>query len=185
MPDEAYSLGSSNRAAEPPGSGVPKRLGLISDTHGWLDPRALFALAAEMPLAGIVHAGDIGDIGIIDDLEMLAPPVTAVLGNCDYGQVPGMPTEQIARVTIAGRTVLVIHDFGDLGPIPDDVDVVVRGHSHSPSVQWRDDVLVVNPGSATQRRHQPGCSIGILEVAEDGEISARIIELDAFGERTR
>ncbi len=185
MTDEVSALGPSARSARPSGVRAMIRLGLVSDTHGWLDPRVLAAFAAEMPLAGIVHAGDIGDVGIIDDLEMLAPPVTAVLGNCDYGHVPGMPTEKIARATVAGKSVLVVHDFAGLGPIPDDVDVVVRGHSHTPAVQWRDGVLIVNPGSASQRRHQPGCTVGVLEIDASGDISARIIELDEFGERAR
>lgn len=163
----------------------PIRVGLVSDTHGWLDPRAVMALAVELPLTGIVHAGDIGNAVVIDDLEMLAPPVTAVLGNSDHGDVPGMPKQKIARATVAGKTILVIHDLADLGPIPVDVDVVVRGHSHVPSVQWRDGVLVVNPGSATQRRRQPSCTVGVLEIATDGALSARIVELDDFGERAR
>jgi len=161
------------------------RVGLISDTHGWLDPRARAALAAELPLAGIVHAGDIGNAVVIDELEMLAPPVTAVVGNCDFSSIPGLPRETVARVTVAGKVVLVIHDFTELGPIPEDVDVVVRGHSHEPSMQWRDGVLVVNPGSASQRRRHPSCSVGVLEIAGDGTLSARLIELDELGERAR
>ena len=157
------------------------KIGVISDTHGHLDPRV------EKIFAGvdhILHAGDLGDPMIELELRFIAP-VTAVLGNCDYGHVPGMPTERIARATVAGKTVLVIHDFAGLGPIPDDVDVVVRGHSHTPAVQWRDGVLIVNPGSASQRRHQPGCTVGVLEIDASGDVSARIIELDEFGERAR
>ena len=48
-----------------------------------------------------------------------------------------------------------------------------------------DGVLIVNPGSASQRRHQPGCTVGVLEIDASGDISARIIELDEFGERAR
>ena len=163
----------------------PTRIGLISDTHGWLDPRAVVALAAELPLAGIVHAGDIGEAFVIDDLELLAPPVTAVLGNCDYGQTPGLPTERLARTTVAGRTVVVVHDLRDLPPETSDADVIVCGHSHAPAVWWRDGVLLVNPGSASERRRQNSCSVGVLDIAADGELSARIIELDEFGPRAR
>ena len=46
-------------------------------------------------------------------------------------------------------------------------------------------MLYVNPGSATQRRNQPSCSVGVLEIAADGALSARIIDLDDFGPRTR
>jgi putative phosphoesterase len=152
------------------------RVGLISDTHGWLDPRAVAALDALSPLAAIVHAGDIGaDPGVLYELGAIAP-VTAVLGNCDAA-LPGFDLAGIARLRVAGKTVLAIHDLSDLGPIPEDVDVVVRGHSHAPSVQWHGKVLVVNPGSASQRRRQPSCTVGVLELAGASEPTARIVSL--------
>ncbi|MFR5827936.1 MAG: metallophosphoesterase family protein [Adlercreutzia equolifaciens] len=55
------------------------RIGIISDTHGTLDPRAYAALA---DCEHIIHAGDIGGVAILRELETLAP-VTAVLGNND------------------------------------------------------------------------------------------------------
>jgi uncharacterized protein len=152
------------------------RIGLISDTHGWLDPRAVDALQGEGPLTAIVHAGDIGaDPALLYELEAIAP-VTAVLGNCDAG-LPGFDLAAIARLSVADRTILAIHDLADLGPIPEDVDVVVRGHSHAPSVQWHGQVLVVNPGSATQRRTQPSCTVGVLTLADGVPASARIVSL--------
>ena len=160
------------------------RVGLISDTHGWLDPRAGAALEREEPLAAIVHAGDIGaSPQILYELEAIAP-VTAVLGNCD-ASIPGFDLPGFASLTVSGRRIAVIHDFADLGPIPNGVDVVVRGHSHIPGVQWHGRVPVVNPGSASQRRNQPGCTVAVLDIAEDGEVSARIVELDEFGPRLR
>jgi putative phosphoesterase len=152
------------------------RVGLISDTHGWLDSRALAVFSADGPLVAIVHAGDIGsDPGVLYELESLAP-VTAVLGNCDAG-LPGFDLAGVARLSVANMTVLVIHDLGDLGPIPDDVDIVVCGHSHTPSVQWHGRVLVVNPGSATQRRRQPNCTVGVLDIAEGATPVVRIVSL--------
>jgi uncharacterized protein len=159
------------------------RIGLISDTHGWLDPRAISALEREQPLDAIAHAGDIDSVDVLYELELMAP-VTAVLGNCD-APFPGFELDAVARTTVAGVRILVIHDFACLGPIPEDVDVVVRGHSHIPSVQWHGDKLVVNPGSAIQRRSQPSCTIAILEIAENGAGAARIISLDDLGPRVR
>jgi putative phosphoesterase len=161
------------------------RVGLISDTHGWLDPRAVEALMREAPLAAIVHAGDVGaDPQVLWELEGIAP-VTAVLGNCDSG-VPGWSVDGIARLTVAGKRILVVHDLADLGPIPGDVDVVVRGHSHTPGAQWHGDTFVVNPGSASQRRRQPSCTVGVLEIPAGGEAAElRIIALDEFGPRRR
>ena len=160
------------------------KIGIISDTHGWLDPRAVAALEREEPLAAIVHAGDIGpDPSIVYELEGIAP-VTAVLGNCD-APFPGLDIPSVARLTVDGVRILVIHDFAKLGTVPDDVDVVVRGHSHIPGEQRQGPVLVVNPGSASQRRRQPSCTIGVLEIAEDRALSLRIVELDGFGVRER
>jgi uncharacterized protein len=160
------------------------RVGLISDTHGWLDPRAVAAFEREQPLAAILHAGDIGTgPQILLELGALAP-LTAVLGNCD-APAPGFDLGGIARLRIAGARILVIHDFTGLGPIPDDVDIVVRGHSHIPSVQWHGHVLVINPGSATQRRNQPSCTVAILEIAEGGAGDGRIMALDDLGPRLR
>jgi uncharacterized protein len=159
------------------------RVGLISDTHGWLDPRAVTALTSA-GVERILHAGDIGaGPDVLWELEAIAP-VTAVLGNCDF-DIPGFELERVARVRLGGLRFLVIHDFGDLGEMPDDVDLVVRGHSHVPGSQWHGRVFVVNPGSASQRRRMPSCSVAVLTVAEDGEPSFEMIELDEIGPRVR
>jgi len=164
-------------AAPAPGAARVVRVGLISDTHGRLDARVIAAFAEYGPVVAIVHAGDIGsDPSVLWELEAIAP-VTAVLGNCDFA-IPGFELSGIARTCVAGTRILVIHDFADLGPIPDDVDVVVRGHSHVPGVQEHGDVLVVNPGSASQRRRMPSRSVGILECAPGQRPLARIVMLD-------
>jgi len=161
------------------------RVGLISDTHGWLDPRVLEAFALEAPLAAIVHAGDVGaDPQILWELESIAP-VTAVLGNCD-SNVPGWSLDGLALLTVVGVRILVVHDLADLGRVPDEPEVIVRGHTHVPGAQWHGDTLVVNPGSASQRRRQPSCTVGVLDIAGSGLTAAlRIIELDDFGARAR
>ena len=153
------------------------RVGLISDTHGRLDPRVL-CIFADADVVSIVHAGDIGTSpDVLWELEALAP-VTAVLGNCDR-EIPGFALGGRARVTAAGVRILAIHDFADLGEIPNDVDVIVCGHSHRPNVTWHGRVLVVNPGSASQRRRMPGTSVAILEIGASGGLAARIVALEA------
>lgn len=153
------------------------RVGLISDTHGKLDKRAVAVFAQERVTA-ILHAGDIGGPGILYELGIIAP-VTAVLGNNDY-QMPGLDLETIARVPVGGVRFLVIHDFTCLGPIPYDIDVVVCGHTHRPRNERHGSVLVANPGSASQRRMMPNRSVGIIDIAEDGAcVSLRIVELTA------
>jgi putative phosphoesterase len=175
---------AETRARTPDVAPGVTRVGLISDTHGWLDPRALAALEREEPLAAIAHAGDIGaDPQVLYALEAIAP-VTAVLGNCD-APLPGFDLPGLAALTVAGTRIAVIHDLADLGPIPERIDVVVRGHSHIPGVQWHGRVLVVNPGSASQRRRQPSCTVGVLEIAEDGVLGMRVVALDELGARVR
>ena len=71
------------------------RIGVISDTHGYLDPRAAAALQG---VARILHAGDIGSPAIVDALAAIAP-VDAVHGNVDTGT-------PLARRYPASRQVL-------------------------------------------------------------------------------
>lgn len=157
------------------GGGLTRRAGLISDTHGHLDPRVLDVFR-EAGVSAIIHAGDVGRVKVLWELESLAP-VAVVLGNIDREPLPGWRLEGLARVRVGSARILIIHNIRDLATIPDDVDVVVHGHSHIPKIEKRDGVLLVNPGSASQRRFMPSTSVGILEVAEDGGVSAEIVEL--------
>lgn len=150
------------------------RIGLISDTHGLLRPEALAALQG---CDHIVHAGDIGDAGILQALAVIAP-VTAVRGNNDEGAwAQDLPETQ--RLTLAGVTLYVIHDIGTLpiDPAAAGVQVVVYGHSHRPVVETRGGVLYVNPGSAGRRRFSLPIAVGELTLEPDG-VSARILPLE-------
>jgi uncharacterized protein len=156
-------------------SKVQVRVGLISDTHGKLDPRVFEAFEG---VEHVLHAGDIGGIGPMWQLESMAP-VTAVLGNVDL-EVPGYTLGEQARVKIAGTQFLVIHDIRRLGPVPDDVDVVVHGHTHVPFVEDVDGVLLVNPGPARRPMKDQSRTVAVLTI--DGElIETEIIPLDRFG----
>ncbi len=151
------------------------RVGLISDTHGLLRPEAFAALSG---CERIVHGGDIGNPGIIADLERIAP-VNAVRGNNDHGPWAAAIAET-DLFEIGGIFVYAIHDLAefDIDPRAAGVRVVVSGHSHRPLVQERDGVLYVNPGSAGPRRFTLPIAVGELLV--DGtSVSARIIELAA------
>ena len=55
------------------------------------------------------------------------------------------------------------------------VDVVAFGHSHVPLVERRGSVLLVNPGSPTDRRRQPAYSFGLLRIGEGGEVAGEIV----------
>lgn len=154
------------------------RIGLISDTHGRLDARVAAALAG---VERIVHAGDIGADHVLYELEQIAP-VTAVLGNCDYG-IPGFDLGDYARIDVGGVGIGVVHVARELPSNADGVGVVVFGHSHMPLVEQRGEVLWVNPGSAQQaRRSQIGRSVAVLEI-ECGRPRARIVSLSDYGEQ--
>ena len=151
------------------------RIGLISDTHDLVRPEALAFLAGS---DAIVHAGDICGPQVLEALSALAP-VTAVRGNNDRGAWAASLRET-ELVELGGQFVYVIHDLGalDIDPAAAGVRIVVSGHSHRPSVQERDGVLYVNPGSAGPRRFSLPISAAELRVNGDS-VHARIAELSS------
>src|SRR6202007_1750502 len=126
----------------------PKLIGLISDTHGLLRPEALRALKGSDL---IIHAGDVGDPKILEELGRLAPLV-AVRGNIDTGACADLPETAVAQAGPA--LIYVLHDVKALvlKPAAAVFAMVVTGHSHKPSREERDGVIYVNPGSAGPRR---------------------------------
>jgi putative phosphoesterase len=135
------------------------RIGVISDTHGLLRPEALTALAG---VEHIVHAGDIGAPDIVARLAAIAP-TTAIRGNVDTAPwARAYPARAV--VVLAGRTILVIHDLKDLGPVPAGTDMVVSGHTHQPKVETRDSTLYLNPGSAGPQRFSLPVTLAILDL---------------------
>jgi uncharacterized protein len=148
-------------------------IGVISDTHGLLRPEALTALAGS---EHILHAGDVGDPGILERLRAIAP-VTAIRGNVDVGGAYSLlPDTEL--VQLGGRGIYMLHDRHalDLDPIAAGISVVVSGHSHHPAIQWHKGVLYFNPGSAGPRRFSTPVSVGFLTVTEAG-VEAKIVEL--------
>jgi hypothetical protein len=150
------------------------QVGLISDTHGLLRPEATAALRGS---DFIVHAGDIGDSSILDRLSEIAP-ITAVRGNNDKGKwASHIPETEVLEVGAA--LIYVVHDLAELeiNPAIGGFKVVVSGHSHQPVVEWRDDVLFINPGSAGPRRFRLPVSVATLTIAHKA-ITPRLIELN-------
>ena len=146
------------------------RIGLISDTHGLLRPEAMQALQG---VDRIIHAGDIGNSHILDQLNDIAP-VIAVRGNNDHGTwADAVRNEETFE---AGSAILhVLHDVKELtlDLKSAGIDVVIAGHSHRPSITTQDDVLYVNPGSAGPRRFKLPISLAFLEITE-GNVKAVI-----------
>lgn len=157
------------------------RVGLISDTHNLLRPEAADFLRGS---DYIVHAGDVCEPGILEDLAALAP-VTVVRGNNDRGAWAERLNET-ELVQVGEIFVYAIHDLSqlDLDPHAAGVRAIVSGHSHKPHVEKRDGVLYVNPGSAGPRRFKLPIAVGEL-IVRGGDVSARIIELPAASPNRR
>jgi putative phosphoesterase len=148
-------------------------LGIISDTHGLLRPKALDALrGSEL----IIHAGDVGKSEILERLREIAP-VVAVRGNVDTAPwAQDLPETDM--VEIGGRRIFVLHDRSQLAVDPAHAGfaVVVFGHSHKPLAEVQDGVLFLNPGSAGPHRFRLPISIARLWVSAT-RLEPEIIEL--------
>lgn len=159
-------------------------IGVVSDTHvsggmGKL-PRALYEGLEGVDL--ILHAGDIVSMDVIDELSQIAP-VEAVSGNMDGWDVArDLPEKKIVQ---AGRyRIGLMHRAGVVQGMEerlieifsgDDVDCIVYGHSHNPNIERRGKVLLVNPGSPTDRTWAPYNSYALIHAGD--ELSAEIIRL--------
>ncbi len=140
------------------------KIGVISDTHGWLDPRV------EKLFAGvdhILHAGDIGNPMIELELKFLAP-VTLVLGNND----PDLNFRETELVTLADKKFLIHHIVNPRALSEkvqtrierDRPDVVVFGHTHKKFAETVDGVLFFNPGYAGKPKFGAERSVAVLHV---------------------
>ena len=152
---------------------IERVIGVISDTHGLLRPEAVEALRG---VDLILHAGDVGSSEVLETLKGIAP-VVAVRGNNDKGRwADVLPQWEAAEV--GSISMYVIHDVKEinLNPAAGGFRVVVSGHSHKPSVQERNGVLYVNPGSAGPRRFSLPVTIARLKVSGEA-VSAEVVEL--------
>lgn len=153
------------------------KIGLISDTHGYLDP-AVPRIFAEVE--HILHGGDVGPYSILHQLEQIAP-VTAVFGNTDG---PELGLREVEVVELDGVKFLLKH-IVDVSPTDPEVlararrsgaGVVLFGHTHRPFESRAGDVLLVNPGYAGRQRFDLKRSVAILEV-EGGHCRVNYIGL--------
>jgi putative phosphoesterase len=148
---------------------IQHRIGIISDTHvpHFSFPNAIWTLFDGVEL--IIHAGDLSTLSVLSKLETIAP-VVAVQGNVEREEViRELPIKR--EVVIGHCRIGVVHILGDSSyyertarqEFPN-ARVIVFGHSHMPYNQEHNGQLLFNPGSATDRRRQPTCSIGILSI---------------------
>ncbi len=159
------------------------RIAVVSDTHlprgqRQLPPRLVEeAAAADL----ILHAGDFSAMSVLVELELLGT-VAAVLGNCDDDDLAALlPVERI--VETSGVRIGMVHDSGPskgrgrrLRARFPACGAVVFGHSHQPLIEQHGDLLLLNPGSALDRRRAPVCTMALLEIAA-GRLTAKLIDL--------
>lgn len=149
-------------------------IGVISDTHGLLRPEiAEIFKGVDM----ILHAGDIDRPPVLAALKEIAP-VIAVQGNMDRGEwTRGLPfTESAAAGSLS---LYLIHNVYmlDLDPAAAGFRAVIHGHTHRPSVEEKNGVLFLNPGSAGPPRNHYPVSVALLYV-RGTELDPRIVTLE-------
>lgn len=160
------------------------RLAAVADTHSRPHPSAGTHLASLRPDA-ILHAGDIGDLAVLDQLAQVAP-VLAVRGNIDT-RAHGLPDVLLVDVhadtgTGAGQhgwklRILVIH-IAVAGPRlrgevarmarAEGASLIVCGHSHVPFMGRDRDLTFFNPGSVGPKRFHLPILFGTIEVTPSG-----------------
>jgi putative phosphoesterase len=166
------------------------RVVIVADTHSAPHPRSE-ALIRELAPDAIFHAGDIGDLSVLDGLARIAP-VIAVRGNIDE-RAEELPDEVVVEVrTVRDELTLKIllthiavagvRVRGDAAGRARDVGagLIVCGHSHVPFFGKDRGVMVFNAGSIGPRRFGLPIVFGVMEIA-DGRLSLRHVDCETGG----
>ena len=140
---------------------------VLADTHNKL-PQKIVDLAREAD--EIWHLGDVSAEIILDELRAIGPPVTIVRGNCDSNSEWPLVVD-LRRGGLKFRLQHIPPDFP-----PDDVDVVLHGHTHVPRNEKRGGVLSLNPGCVTRPNQGLPASVAWLEIV-DGKVNWWLVPL--------
>ncbi|MDR0797983.1 MAG: metallophosphoesterase [Nitrososphaerota archaeon] len=153
-----------------------KTIGLISDTHipsrATTLPKEIFTIFKNADY--IIHAGDIVELSVIDELEQIAP-VLAVHGNMDSPEAKNALPE-LNSLKIFSKKIGVIHNPNILYGMDsmreltktNQFDILVYGHTHNANIKWEEKTLYINPGSPTSPSsllNKP--SVAILKITQD------------------
>ncbi len=163
-----------------------KTVGVISDTHIPTRTAVLpeSVIHAFQNVDYIIHAGDLIELKVIDDLEQIAP-VLAVQGNMDTSNCKNA-LPQTNQLKIMNWTIGVAHDpvaaYGTSNlreiAVKNKLDVLIYGHTHAASTRWEGRALYLNPGSPTdpQPPFLSRPSVAILKITKEA-IIPQIVEL--------
>ena len=144
-----------------------RRIFVLADTHNRLPERvSKIARGADE----IWHLGDVCTEAILDALCAVGPRTTVVRGNCDSN----FEWPLVLDLTRGGLKFRLQHVPPDQPP--DDVDVVLHGHTHVPRHERRGRVLFLNPGCVTRANQGAPPSVAWLEIS-DGEINWKLVSL--------
>jgi uncharacterized protein len=155
---------------------------ILADTHIPRRARTLpEGLVAYLERADLVlHAGDLIGPSVLEELSAYNAPAHAVRGNVD---MPGLDLPEALQLDFGGARIAMIHDSGRkegrrkrLGKRFPEARVVVFGHSHIPFLEDENGLLLLNPGSPTDKRRQPEHTFALLR-SEEGDVRAEIIAL--------
>lgn len=177
--------GTALISKEPPLTEVTKTVGLISDTHvpkkAHYLPKKVLEIFEKTDY--IIHAGDLVELEVLDELEQIAP-VLAVQGNMDDLKIKNT-FPSLNSLKIFDWKIGVMHDpdiefgFNRMRELimANDFNVFVYGHTHVPSINWESKILYINPGSPTVPASITGkLSVGLLKISKK-TIDPQIIEL--------
>ena len=143
------------------------RIFVLADTHNRL-PEAVKEIAKDAD--EIWHLGDVCTDTILDELRAIRPQVTVVRGNCDSNYEWPLVVD-LARSGLKFRLQHIPPDH-----LPDDVDLVLHGHTHVPRNERRGSVHFLNPGCVTRANQGAPPSVAWLEIA-NGKTNWKLIPL--------
>jgi putative phosphoesterase len=173
------------------------KIGVVSDTHGYFDPRLPQLLAG---VTEILHAGDVGPQQVLDQFSTIAP-VEAVRGNIDAGSLGLSPTltrryrgVEIHMMHELPKSQSALRGWGRAAPLagkqaercnqflrsfPEECRLVVFGHTNEPCLEVLAGKLFFNPGSAGRKRFSLPRCCGLLEISPAG-VRATILSLERY-----
>jgi putative phosphoesterase len=146
----------------------PLRIFVIADTHDRL-PGNISVLAEGTD--EIWHLGDVCAEHILDEIRTFGPPVTLVRGNCDSNN----DWPLVIDLTRGGLKFRLQHIPPERPP--ENVDVVLHGHTHVPRNEKRAGVLFLNPGCVTRPNRGAAPSVAWLEISSDGKLDWKLKSL--------